>query len=169
MIADPGGLPGGDMRARGRRGCPGGDQGSISVLSLGFALMAIALILTVASATALHVERTRLAQLADEVALQAADAMDVAAYYAGDAPRPTDEAALGLSEARALAAAESHLGPAARRLGLEQARIVGVEVRDGHTVVVTVSAVAHPLFGVDALIPWAHGVVITATASARVY
>lgn len=145
------------------------EQGSISLLSLGFALVAIALILTGASVTALHVERTRLAQVADEVALHAADAMDVAAYYAGDAPRPTDEAALGLSQSRVRAAAQAHTARAAERLGLEQAQLMSVDVTDGHTVTVTVSAVVHPLFGVEALIPWAHGVTITATASARVY
>ncbi len=147
----------------------GDEEGSISLLSLGFAVLALVLILVGASATSLHLNRTRLLQVADELSVDAADAMDLPAYYAGDASRPTEDAAIDLSRSSARAAVEEHLSEYAGRYHLDGVSLVSVESPDGNTVVVTVSTVVHPLFGLEALLPWTDGVTLTATSSARAH
>ena len=143
------------------------DEGSISLLTLGFAILAIVLILVVSAATQVQLQRTRLTQLADELALDAADAMDVPAYYAGAADRPTDQAAVGLSPASMRAVVSGHLGEYASRYHLEDVNIVAVSSPDGKTAVVTVTVVVRPPFGLEALLPWSDGLSLTARSSAR--
>ena len=144
-----------------------GDGGSISLLTLGFAILAIVLILVVSAATEVQLQRTRLAQVADELALDAADAMDVPTYYAGLAERPTDDAAVGLSETSMRAVVDAHLGGYATRYHLEDVDVVYVGAPDGKTAVVTVAVVVRPLFGLQALLPWSHGITLTTTSAAR--
>ena len=143
------------------------DAGSISLLTLGFAILAIVLILVVSAATEVQLQRTRLAQVADELALDAADAMDVPTYYAGLADRPTDDAAVGLSPASMRAVVSGHLGEYEGRYHLDDVDVVAVASPDGKTAVVTVEVVVRPLFGLDALLPWSHGIRLTATSAAR--
>lgn len=143
------------------------DRGSISLLTLGFAVLAIMLILVVASATQLQLDRTRLTQLADELAIDAADAMDIPAYYAGSAERPTDRAAVDLAPAAMRAVVDAHVAEYAHRLRLDNAVVVAVTSPDGKTAVVTVAVVVQPLFGLEALLPWTDGITLTATSSAR--
>jgi hypothetical protein len=150
-----------------RRGRGADDGGSISLLTLGFAILAIVLILVVSAATQMQLQRTRLAQMADELALDAADAMDVPAYYAGAAERPTDEAAVGLSPASMQAVVSGHLAEYAGRYHLDHVAVVAVSSPDGKTAVVSVAVVVRPLFGLEALLPWSDGVTLTATSSAR--
>lgn len=145
------------------------DQGSISLLTLGFAIFAILLILVVASATQLQLQRTRLTQMADELAIDAADAMDVPAYYAGNAERPTDRAAVDLAEASMKTVVDAHVAEYAHRFRLDDAVVVAVASPDGKTAVVAVAVVVQPLFGLEALLPWADGITLTATSSARAY
>jgi uncharacterized membrane protein len=144
-----------------------GDEGSISLLSLGFAVLAIVLILVVAAATQLQLDRTRLCRMADELAIDAADAMDVPAYYAGNAERPTDLAAVDLSPASMRAVVNGHLTEYAERYHLDDVAIVGVSSPDGKTAVVSVALVVRPLFGLDALLPWSDGITLSTTSSAR--
>ncbi len=143
------------------------DDGSITLLSLGFALLAIALILVVSSATTLHLQRTRLTQVADELAIDGADAMDVPAYYAGTAGEPKDDAAVDLADSAIRAVVEDHLAHYADRYHLDGVRVVRADSPDGHTAVVTVAVVVRPLFGLEALMPWTDGVTLTATSSSR--
>jgi len=152
-----------------RRAKEAGDGGSISLLALGFAILAIVLILVVSAATEVQLQRTRLAQIADELALDAADAMDVPTYYAGLAERPNDEAAVGLSESSMRAVVAGHLGEYATRYHLDDVDAVQVRSPDGKTAVVTVAVVVRPLFGLDALLPWSHGITLTATSAARAH
>lgn len=143
------------------------DAGSISLLTLGFAILAIVLILVVAAATQMQLQRTRLTQMADELALDAADAMDVPAYYAGSAERPTDQAAVGLSPASMRAVVSGHLALYADRYRLDDVAVVAVNSPDGKTAVVSIAVVVRPLFGLEALLPWSDGITLTATSSAR--
>lgn len=143
------------------------DRGNITVLSLGFAIFVILLVFVGAAATGVHVDRTRLQHLADELALDVADAMDVGAYYAGTVPRPNDDAAIAISTETARRVAAESLPVLEDRHGLEGVQIVEVGSPDGHTVVVTVSVVVHPLFGSGRL-PLGD-VTLIATSSARVH
>ena len=142
------------------------DDGNISVLTLGFLVVAMVTLLVVAAATAVHVQRLRLVHLADEAAADAADSLDVAQYYAGDAPLPTDDAAIRLAVSRMEEAVVAQLE--ARGAGhLEGVRLVSVTTPDGSTAVVSLSLTVHPLFPLEPLMPFADGIEIRATGSAR--
>lgn len=144
------------------------DQGNISVLTLGFVVLAMLVFLVIAAATAVHVQRMRLVHVADELALDAADALDVASYYAGEAPLPTDDAAIQLAQSRMEAAVAAHV---ASRAGddLQGMTVTRVWTPDGSTAVVTVSLVVYPLFRLDALAPFADGIELRATGTARTF
>ncbi len=143
------------------------DGGSVTLLTLGFAILAIVLILVVAAATQVQLQRTRLTQVADELAIDAADAMDVPTYYASAAERPTDQAAVGLSTASMQAVVSGRLAEYSGRYNLDHVAVVAVSSPDGKTAVVTVAVVVRPLFGLEALLPWSDGITLTATSSAR--
>jgi len=142
------------------------DDGNISVLTLGLLVLVMLTLLVVAAATAVHLQRVRLMHLADEVAADAADSLDLPQYYAGEAPPPTDDAALRLASARMEAEAQVHVAAGAQDQ-LEGVRLVSVESPDGSTAVVTLSLTVHPLFALEPLMPFATGIEIRATGSAR--
>ena len=157
------------MRARARVSRDAtGDRGSITLLSLGFAILAILLILVGAAATGIQIDRMRLQHAADELALDAADAMNVAQYYAGAAPRPGPQAGIAVSSASVRAVAQARLPEITDRYGLEGLRLESASSPDGRTATVTVSVVTHPLFGLVAWMPWGD-VTLTAASSARVH
>ncbi|WP_062204008.1 pilus assembly protein TadG-related protein [Demequina salsinemoris] len=141
------------------------DDGNVTILSLGLTVLVISLVLVVASATAVQLDRVRLLHLADELALDAADALDLDAYYAGEIPG--DDATVMLAEDRMMEAAAGHLAEASGRQGVEGARIAAVTSPDGSTAVVSVRLRVDPLFGVSALLPFSHGITLSAESSAR--
>ena len=153
------------MRLR-RRRCDASDDGNISLLTLGFLVVAMLTLLVVAAATAVHIQRLRLVHLADEAAADAADSLDLAQYYEGDAPLPTDDAAVNLARSRMEEAVVRHVESRGDDQ-LEGVRIVSVVTPDGSTAVVTLSLVVHPLFALEPLMPFANGIEIRATGSAR--
>jgi len=59
-----------------------GDDGQVTILVIGFVVVALALVAVVASAAQVHLERARLAALADFAALAAAEQVSDEAYYA---------------------------------------------------------------------------------------
>ena len=65
------------------------DEGAVTVLVLGYAILALMLVLVVVSASAVHLDRKRLLALADASALAAADDVDRGTYYASGV-RPGD-------------------------------------------------------------------------------
>ena len=140
------------------------DEGSIGVLSLGVFVLAALLILTVASATAVHIAQLRLNHIADELALDAADTLDASAYYqagpGAGAPR------LAVGEMRE--AVEAHLAQRAQGQ-LEGVVVTDVRSLDGVTAEVQIAVVVYPLFGIEALMPFADGIYLTATATARAF
>ena len=153
----------GERRARGQHG----DEGTILLLTLGFTVVALLLVLVVAAATEVHLERMRLTHVADEVALDAADSLDIAAYYAGDASEPSQTHAITLAARAVDATARERVAAAATRASLPPTAVIEATTPDGFTATVTVSTTVHPLFGIDALLPFADGVTLTATSSAR--
>lgn len=65
----------------GRR--PQGEDGHVTLLVLGYVVLAVVLLLVVATASGVHLERKRLLALADAAASDAADAVDLEGYYRG--------------------------------------------------------------------------------------
>lgn len=147
----------------------GGDQGNITLLSLGMSVVAMMLVLVVSAATAVHVQHTRLMHLADELALDAADALDVPRYYAGEAALPTENAGVEVTQSRMETTVADGLLRSQQRTNLDGVRVVEVSSSDGNTATVTIAVVVYPLFGMEALLPYADGITLTATGSARGY
>lgn len=138
-----------------------GESGQITLLTLGFALVAIALILVVASASSIHLERKRLLALADGAAADAADAIDVERYYRAE---PLD-VGVPLTDASVRAAVEAHLDAAVAGSRFEHLTIAGATgTTDGHTARVTLSAVARPPLVPWVLVPWIDGIEIEVTS-----
>jgi len=138
------------------------DEGTIGILTLGFAVIAIVLILVVSAATSVHLTRMRLADLADELATDASDAVSSDGYYgetAGTGP-------VSLARSRMSDAVVAHLTP--RGSGsLDGVQIVSVDAPDAMTARVTIEITVYPMFGLEALMPFADGITITATGHAR--
>lgn len=145
----------------------GREDGQILLLVVGYALVAVLLVSVVASATAVHLERKRLLALADLVALEAADALDPALYYAGDQGVPGAGSPVVLTPDGVRAAVESHLASApeaARFRGLE---VVEATTDDGRTARVTLRATADVPLVTLVTAPWSDGVDLLVTSRAR--
>ncbi|HET9655941.1 MAG TPA: pilus assembly protein TadG-related protein [Kineosporiaceae bacterium] len=156
---------------RGWRPRQRGDQGQVTLLILGYTLIAFAVVTVVAGASAVHLGRHRLLAVADAAALDAADALDRQGFYghtasgpAGTGPTPV----VRLSDASVRDSVRRYLAD----VGAEQRfRSLGVTdptgSPDGTTAEVTLTAVVPlPLVGA-VLAPWADGVPIRVTARAR--
>ena len=140
------------------------ESGQITLLTMGFAVVALALILVVASASSIHLERKRLFALADGAVADAADAIDLEQYYRAELPA----AGVPLTDESVRTAVEDHLDAAmatARFDGLQIAGSTGTA--DGRTAQVTLSAVARPPLVPWVLVPWSDGFTIQVTALAQ--
>jgi hypothetical protein len=119
-----------------------GDDGAVAPLVVIDAVVVIALVLVGASATELHLARTHLLSVADSAALDAADALDEAAYYReGVVPGqgvPLDDAGVRTSAAELLARTPQP----GDLLGLSVAAPTGTP--DGLTAEVTLAASVRP-------------------------
>jgi hypothetical protein len=141
------------MRARLRD-----DAGSTLPLVIFYGFLALALVLIVAAASSLYLERKRLFTLADDAALVGAESFDLnSVTFTGHGPRPV------LQPAQVHAAVTSYLAgnPVDRFEGLVVERATTL---DGKSATVTVSAVWHPPV-VTVFVP--DGMRIDATAVAR--
>lgn len=139
------------------------DEGQVTILAIGLAVVAILLVLVVAGAARVHLERTRLLAVADLVALDAADSTTDAAYFADAGTRP----GVPLTDASVAASVERYLRahPEATT-GLDDVRVVEADTPDGRSAYVRLAAVSHPrLAGLG--LPWQHGVAIEAESVAR--
>ncbi len=88
-------------RARGRMSS--GDDGQVLLLTIGFVVVAVTLVLVVSAAAQVHLERKRLVALADLVAVEAADEVPGDVYFGGPAP------AIGITSASVRSSAERYL------------------------------------------------------------
>lgn len=160
------------MQAHERRRGPGGprDRGSVTLLSIAFGALALLLVTAVVSATGVHLDHKRLVALADELALQAADALDADAFYRGQAPPPTDAGAVPLTDDGVRAAVEEHLATHPQAAGrVDGLRVVEAVTDDGRTARVTLAAVARPPLVTWVTAAWSDGIALRATSSARAW
>ncbi|GAA1711872.1 hypothetical protein GCM10009809_05140 [Isoptericola hypogeus] len=144
------------------------EDGRIMLLTAGVVAVALMIVGMVASATAVHLDRKRLYDVADALAADAADAMPPERFYAGRAPAPDETATPTLADADVEESVLDHLaahpGTAA---GLDGLRLVEATSPDGRTARVGVVATSHP-----PLVRWftdafGGGFEIAATSSAR--
>lgn len=151
----------------GRRG-PRPDDGQITLLLLGYAVIALALVLTVASATSVHLTRHRLLSLADGAALDAADALDRQRFYGelgGAGPGPDQVVALTTESVRSSVAGYLAAVPAAQAFGDVEVS-APTDSPDGFTAQVTlVSRAALPML--PGWLADRAGVTVQVTARAR--
>ena len=77
----------------------GREAGQIMLLSVVFGVLALLLVTAVVSATSIHLERKALLILADDLALRAANGIDLDAFYRGHADAPTSGGVVPLTDA----------------------------------------------------------------------
>lgn len=136
-----------------------GDDGQITVLILGYVLLALLLATVVMAASAMYLEHKKLLSLADGAALAAADSYLVEDLQGGNVP------AVSLADDRVLATAESYLDKSKAFAAHDHLVVAqGTGSEPGGTAVVVLRAVAHPPV-VSFLVP--DGIVIEAKATAR--
>lgn len=152
------------MRA-GRR--PGGDDGRVLLLALVYGVIALVLVLVVAAASTVHLDRKRLLALADAAALDAADAIDEPAYFAAT-EREAGLVAVPLTDATVRAAATGYLErpQGGGRFVDLTVDLAATGTPDGTTAVVVLRARSLPLLPDLLAGRWAGGVPLRVSASA---
>ena len=134
----------------------GDETGSTLLLTIGYCVLGLAIILVVASATTLYLERKRLFTLADGAALAAAEA------WALDSVRvDEDRLALDLTDADAQRAAGEFLADAVT--DLDDVVLVSATSADGRSATVTLRSIWHAPISTD-LVPVAVPIEVTVTA-----
>jgi len=135
------------------------DDGQITVLILGYVVLALLLATVVMAASSVYLEHKKLLSLADGAALAAADSYLVGDLEGGSIP------AVSLMDDRVLAAAGSYLGKSNAFAGHERLEVgEGTGSEPGGTAVVVLRSVAHPPV-ISFLVP--DGIVVEARATAR--
>ena len=146
---------------RGRKSQRGeAEQGSVLILTIGFAIVIMLLVAVVVDASKLFLTRRALASVADGAAVSAAQDVDPESVYTS----PSGEA-LPLSATKVTADVQAYVRRAAAETGLTDLTVVGVTVQ-GPDVTVTLSAHSVlPLVGL--VVGQTDGVLISVTARAR--
>lgn len=111
-----------------------GESGSTLLLTIFYCVLGLSIVLVVASATTLYLERKRLLTLADGAALAAAEAWQLDAVRVDG-----DLLAVELDAADVRAAAAAYLGDAAS--GLDDVELVRAASDDGRSATVTLRSV----------------------------
>lgn len=143
------------------------DQGQISVLVIGYCSIAIALLMVVASASAVHLERKRLLEVGDAAALDAADALDSGVYYGGGSGG-VPGAGVPLTDASVRASVRDYLERRSSAGEFDHLAVIEpTGSPDGVTAEVTLTTrVTPPLIGA-VLEPFSDGIILRVTARAR--
>jgi hypothetical protein len=135
------------------------EEGQITVLIVGFVLLALILASMVMAASTVYLEHKKLLSLADGAALAAADSYTVGDIGGGSIPSTS------LVDGRVLAATESYLEASNATSRHEHLTVAGgTGSGPGGTAVVILTAVVHPPV-VSFLLP--DGILIQAKATAR--
>jgi hypothetical protein len=142
------------------------DSGQILLLGLVYFMLAVVLIAAVAGASAVHLQRKQLLTFADQAALAAADAADIAAYYTGDTIAP---GLVLLSEETADAAVAEFVAANSCLITDFADFYVDDVTTDGRTVTVTFGARAYLPILTPFLEIWSDGIGLVVTSSARAW
>ena len=142
------------------------DDGQITLLALGYALIAFLVIAVVADVAAVHLARTQLTDVAEAAALDAADALAEAAYRDGldssaAAAVPVSDDTVRTEVARYLTTYE----PTTR---LQAVRVrAGTGTTDGQSATVVLAGRARLPVAAFVVDSWNDGITVTASATAR--
>ncbi|MFJ4106109.1 hypothetical protein [Oerskovia enterophila] len=135
-----------------------------------FVAFALVLVAVVVSATAVHLDRKRLFDLADVSALDAADAMPAETVYQGGLADPVEGAVLVLSDADVESSVRSFLvAHPAMLTGLDDVTIVEASAPDGRTATVRLAARSRPVLVSWVTQLWSDGIIVRAESSARAW
>lgn len=146
----------------------GREAGQITLLSIAFAALALLLMTAVVSATSVHLERKHLLVLADDLALAAADSLDLDAFYGGRAAAPSTGAVVPLTDTGVRRSVAASLGALpGTGSGLDGLQVESAGSPDGRTARVTLTAVARPALISWVTAPWSDGILMRVTSSAR--
>lgn len=144
------------------------EDGRILLLTAAFTAFALMLVAVVASATAVHLDRKRVHDLADLLAVDAAHAVAPGTFYDGAGATPEKGAVLSLTDAGVSTAVATYL-EGHRVAAPEGLTVVAAGSPDGRSARVTLAAVSRP-----PLVGWftdlfGGGVPVSATATARAW
>ena len=143
----------------------GRDDGQVLLLVIAYAVVALSLVLVVVSASAVHLERKRLLEVADGAALDAADEVDESIYF----PEGARPGSVPLSDASVRDAVDHYLDARGAAADFDDLTVAGsTGSPDGRTAEVTLLATVEPPLIGWALEAFSNGVVLHATARARV-
>jgi hypothetical protein len=149
------------MRRRGGR-----DDGQILLLTIGFVVVALGLVLTLACAAQVHLERKRLYDLSDQLSLSVADNMDHTTYYERQLAGDPVDVVLADDDVRSGVAAYLRDHPSAAH-GLTGVSVVDATATDGGlTAHVQLEVRARPALLTWATLGWSGGIRITAESDA---
>ena len=132
------------------------DQGSTLLLTIFFSFLGLSLVLVVAAATSLYLDRKRLFTVADGAALAAAEAWSLDSIRIDD-----DELAIDLDDADVQRVAADYLAVAAHEL--DHVELVSASSVDGRSATITLRAEWHAPIHTE-LLPVAVPIEVTATA-----
>ena len=132
------------------------ETGSTLLLTIGYCVLGLAIILVVASATTLYLERKRLFTVADGAALAGAEAWELESVRVDD-----DRLALDLQDADVRRAAGDYLADAAT--DLDDVELVSATSGDGRSATVTLRSVWRAPISTD-LVPLEVPMEVTVTA-----
>lgn len=135
------------------------------LLAMAYGLLALLLVGVVVSATAVHLERKRLLVLADLAALEAADAIDVPAYYAE--PPIEAGAVVRVEPVDVTGSVEEFLATAPEAARFTDLLVIEATTTESRTVRVTLRATAHVPLLSAVTAAWSDGIELIVTAQAR--
>ncbi|GAA4370976.1 pilus assembly protein TadG-related protein [Agromyces bauzanensis] len=134
----------------------GDDGGSTLLLTISYCVLGLAIVLVVASATTLYLERKRLLTIADGAALAGAEAWQLDAVRVDG-----DRLAVELDDAEVRAAVSAYLGDAAS--GLDDVELVRAASDDGRSATVTLRSAWRAPIDTE-LVPMVVPIEVTVTA-----
>ncbi len=149
----------------GRPGCARdqGERGQISLLILGFTVIALMLIVGAVDVTAVQLARTRLLDAADSAALDASDALDGGSAYSRGLG-----SAVAISNDSVHESAARYLGTAPRPHGVTSWVLIdGTGTPDGVTAVIRLRGTADIPIGASVMAAFGGSVDITVESRAR--
>jgi hypothetical protein len=143
------------------------EDGQILVLALGYTVVLLLLVSVVVSVTGIQLERKRLANLADTLALASADAVDETGFYDGRQAAAADGGLVLTDDDVATAVGEYLSTHPGLLQGLGPVSVVEARSPDGRSSRVVLTAVARPTLISPVTNLFSGGVTIRAEANAQ--